>query len=278
MYTAPRLHSVETLQPGKIFLGTAYNPIQVRANDLNYYVTKVQATPSDETVIREYLGAHFLKLWNLPVPDFAIIDVNPAHIPDGLHRRLTAYEFSRPAFGSRFIPDAIYVMDADAMAGAYQVRQTEADTELIHLSLFDLWLANNDRNWNNYNLLYRFPPNTGFIPIDHERLFDHGSPGDSLPLQTDNENLSATPVFTSFVGQQRIRAYCRDQASKQTFAENVASCQLELPRIKAEMPLEWSRLCPDLIDRCAQTIFDQAWLDKVWRQHLVQLAASASPS
>ena len=276
MYTAPRLQSIEMLQPSKIFHGTAYNPIAVRASDLSYYVTKVQATPVDETVIREFLGAHFLKIWQLPVPNFAIIDVNPTHVPDGLHRRLTVYEFSRPAFGSQLVADAPYVMEADALAGTYQVRQTEAATKLIDLSLFDLWLSNNDRNWNNYNLLYHFPPSAAFIPIDHERLFDHGSPGDALLLQTDNENLSATPLFGTFVSKQRIRDYCRDTRSRQNFLARAEACQSDLPRILGEMPAEWSRLCPDLVDRCAQTIFDQEWLDRVWQQHLVQLATSGN--
>ena len=278
MYTAPRLSSIEMLQPAKIFLGTAYNPISIRAEDFQFYVTKPQTTPNDETVLREWIGGHFLKLWQLPVPDFAIIDVNPAHIPDGLHRRLTAYEFSRPAFGSRYVPDATYVNETDAKAGAYQVRQTNVATELIQLALFDLWLANNDRNWNNYNLLYRFPPHARFLPIDHEKLFDHGPPGSELSLQTDNENLSATPVFGAFVSRSQIRIHLQEGTTRQAFLIKVEDCRQALPDILDEMPHEWSRLCPSLIDRCAQTIFDRGWLDRVWQQHLIQLASSGSPS
>ena len=217
MYTAPRLRSIEMLQPSKIFMGTAYHPIRVRANDLKYYVTKVQATPTDETVVREWLGGHFLKIWKLPVPDFAVINVSAEHIPDGLHRRLTAYEFSRPAFGSLYLDDADYVMEANALAGTYQVKQSEVTTDLTRLALADLWLCNNDRNWNNYNLLYRFPPNAQFVPIDHERLFDHGSPGEPLSLQTDSENLSATPLYQNFVSAKFIRDYCKNPAGKQQF-------------------------------------------------------------
>ncbi len=270
MYTAPRLRSIETLQARRIF-DTALNPIAVRAEDKQYYVTKPQTSPTDRSVVREFIGAHFLKIWDLPVPDFAIIDVQPHHIPSGLHGRLTKHEFSRPAFGSLYLEGADYVTEALAQSGTYQINKTSASEPLTRLSLFDLWLSNNDRNWNNHNLLYRFPPNPAFIPIDHERLFDHGVPGEPMFLQTDNENLSGSVVFQSFVSVTYLRTYARDPASRDAFLGLVDKCQASLGRIVSEMPEEWGSLCTGLIGDSQQTIFAPDWLDKVWKAHLEQL-------
>ena len=98
MFNAPHLKSLEMLQRNRVFAGTQRLPVLVRAEDRKYYVTKVQRTPQDYTVVREWLGAHLLKVWGLPVPDFAVVQVQAHHVPVGFHPRLTAYEFSRPAF------------------------------------------------------------------------------------------------------------------------------------------------------------------------------------
>ena len=222
-------------------------------------------------MIREFLAAHFLKIWGLKVPDFAIIDVDRRHIPDGLHARLTAYEFSRPAFGSLYVEDAEFVNESLSMASAYQVKIADPERDLVNLALFDLWLSNNDRNWNNHNLLIRSPPNVDVIPIDHERTFDHGSPGQPLTLQTSNENLSASAVFRRFVTRKFLTAYTRNMESQRTFKTYAAACSSAATAIIEQMPDEWKRLCPTLVPDLRATIFADQWLTNVWKTHLEYL-------
>ena len=275
MYTAPELHSLEVLQRHRIFTGTQRVPVAVRANDLRYYVTKVQATPQDYTVIREWLGAHFLKLWDLPVPDFAVINVQPQHVPVGFHPRLTAYEFSRPAFGSLLLKDVDHVNATFAAATNYQVGLAHASDQLIRLALFDRWLSNDDRNFNNYNLLYRGSgPSAGFIPIDHEALFGHGEPSPPLSLQSANENLAYTPLFATFVSNRRLRAYLTEEHQLNRFQTEVRACAEALPAVIDAMPASWRALCNTLTDDCRQTIFASDRLSLVWKDHLEQLYQS----
>lgn len=275
MYLAPRLSSIETLQRDRIFSGTQRLPIMVRAEDLRYYVTKVQATPQDYTVVREWIGAHFLKLWGLPVPDFAIIDVQDRHVPMGLHPRLTPYEFSRPAFGSLYLDDVDHVNATFAAASSYQAGLALASEGLIRLALFDRWLCNDDRNFNNYNLLYRGSGTAaGFIPIDHEALFSHGRPGANLTPQAANENLLQTPLFTTFAHRKRLKAYVNDAGQRSLFTASIQACADQLETIISAMPEEWGRLCQGLIDDCHRTIFAPSWINRVWKDHLEQLILS----
>ena len=275
MFIAPHLQSLEVLQRDRVFAGTQRLPVLVRAEDRKYYVTKVQRTPQDYTVVREWLGAHLLKVWELPVPDFAVIQVQAHHVPVGFHPRLTAYEFSRPAFGSLYLTDVDHVNATFSGAGPYQVGLAHADDALIRLSLFDRWLSNDDRNFNNYNLLYRGSgTQAGFFPIDHEALFGHGVPGQPLSPQTANENLSQTPLFATFVKRKRVRAYVADPAELRLFHDLVEACESALPSVIEGMPPAWSALCNGLLEGCRETIFAPSWLDKVWKDHLEQLSLS----
>ena len=74
--------------------------------------------------------------------------------------------------------------------------------DLLKIAFFDLWFANEDRNWNNFNLLTH-PVKKGFeiVPIDHGACFNTTSFSNQHPLFqiADNESLISSDEFRKLV-------------------------------------------------------------------------------
>ncbi len=56
------------------------------------------------------------------------------------------------------------------------------------IALFNLWVANEDRNWNNANLLYDVNSNN-LIAIDHGCILNTATFDYNLSLLTQNETI-----------------------------------------------------------------------------------------
>ncbi|MEM7574569.1 MAG: HipA family kinase [Bacteroidota bacterium] len=272
----PELFTIETLQKENVY-PTGETPIKLRANDRAYYVTKPMRGPSDIGVVRELLAASFLKIWGLPVPDFAIINVKPEHIPQSpfLHSRLQVEHLKRPAFGSRYNEQADHASRLMQFASDYQVNLSNISGELLSIALFDMWLQNDDRNENNLNLLYSHPPNPRFIPIDHGSLFGWGEPGQSLAIQTEHDSLVYSSLFQTFVKAKSRKRYSRSAGSFADFKKSVELCKATLPKILNSSPQEWLAPLPQLQHRLEATIFTDEWLNIVWRTFTQYLHSSS---
>jgi hypothetical protein len=119
MFVAKRLKSLENLRTVDV-RDTKTAPVRIRASDLKNYMVKAQTHPTSKGVIKEWLCGHFLKIWNLPVPDFAVIDVQKHHVPPLFHKDYQPFHFDRPAFGSLMDSNALDVNEVLDSPEAYQ--------------------------------------------------------------------------------------------------------------------------------------------------------------
>ena len=271
MYQAPNLKSIEELRTVDV-RSTNTNPIRIRATDFREYIVKTQPRATSKGVIKEWLCAHFLKLWNLPVPDFAVISVQPHHIPALLHRDLQPFYFDRPAFGSLLVSDALDVNDTFHYPGQYQKGLSNSSGELLYIALFDLWCSNADRHSQNYNLLYSADQIPKFIPIDHEQCLDTIAFGHDPELLTENVCLTDSKLFRQYVTRSTLKRIRQDtKGAKRQFDGYVQTCFERLPHIIEAMPEEWQTATPELEKLLLQTIFAKSWLDQTWRTYLSYL-------
>ena len=139
-------------------------PYLCGANDGNEYVVKGKTTQGKGRIV-EYICAHIGKAFELPIPDFNIIEV-----PDFLLEYDPAYQMdigSGPAFASMYIPQLqevnlsiVDIIDNDLLQDVF---------------LFDYWIRNEDRTLGdtggNPNLIFR-PVDEQLYVLDHNLAFD----------------------------------------------------------------------------------------------------------
>ena len=243
--------------------------MRVRATDFRDYIVKRQAAPGHKGVYKEWLCAHFLKLWDLPVPDFAVIEVQPQHIPPFLHAHVQPHHFRLPAFGSLVVGYALDAGEILRSPGQYQKELSSSNSDLLELSLFDFWVSHTDRRHGNYNLLYGGGKAPRFIPIDHESALDSIDYGNPPEEQMYQDSLLSSPLVRDYVSRSQIRDILHEPEPYEiAFRRKVAECRESISAIISAMPDAWRRAYPDLETVLLRTIFEEKWLSTTWLHYL----------
>ncbi len=128
-------------------------PVVVLADDLEDYVCKYDFNGK---LINEYLAWKFLEAWELPTIPAAFLEIRPEHVKaEFLSNRIQRSQFRKPTFGLRYENNAADVNNLLlGLKNDYnELRKFTNRADLLKIAFFDLWIANTDRNHNNYNLL-----------------------------------------------------------------------------------------------------------------------------
>jgi len=136
--------------------------------------------------------------------------------------------------------------------------------ELVQIALFDLWLGNDDRNWNNYNLLIESKSDGyHFIPIDHETIFNGNSLDYGQSIQTEQDSLIYTPLFESVITKKLIKSILQESKTvRKDFYLCIANCKNELDRILEEIPHDWNISIDIKRKLILKNIFSSEWQDE----------------
>ena len=232
-------------------------PVRVFCNDMNYYVCRYHTgTGFPFALFNEYIAARFLQIWGLPVPDFAFVQINNEHV----HQTPYPYHFFKKAtFGSKFMGDfkevdkifiETSVLGKDNESGRYS---------FLKIALFDIWMCNEDRHFDNFNLLYDLKKNT-FVPIDHVFCFNSMNL-DKLPyLISSNESLLSSPFLNRFF-DRNLQSRSNEIRLKilEEFEHNVKCCYDELDKILSDTPIAWEPN-PGYLKSRLETFFSSKWL------------------
>jgi hypothetical protein len=240
------------------------NPVKVLCNDVSEYVCKYTRHMPATPLFNEYLAAEFLRIWGLRVPDSSIVHVRAEHIPPEIvNQTIQPRFFNGPCFGSKHIDfgkeidQSISLIPGDTKI----VKKIKHKAELLSIALFDLWMANDDRNHHNYNLLLNTDPEFYFIPIDHEKCFNTNSlaVGRGMEMLTEEDTLINTDlaklVFQDFKG-------LKNQIDEivVNYYLWVAECQKGLENIVNAMPDQWGVAKVDKIALLNSTLFHPKWI------------------
>jgi hypothetical protein len=97
------------------------SPIQVLTDDFSSYVVKYNnyAPSSASMLFNEYMASNFLKIWDIPTPNFDLISINQnlieikncSHISKDFYNRLQRIYYKSSCFGSAYINDAVDIDD-----------------------------------------------------------------------------------------------------------------------------------------------------------------------
>jgi len=66
--------SITIIEKKNVFNTKGSHPVLVYCNDFSYYVVKYKRNRVATNLFNEYIGASFLKLWDLAIPDFEFIE------------------------------------------------------------------------------------------------------------------------------------------------------------------------------------------------------------
>ncbi|NVN95226.1 MAG: hypothetical protein HXX18_08085 [Bacteroidetes bacterium] len=250
------LHSITEIKKEHCYETGGSKPLRVFCSDLNYYVCKYHKDAGFPFhLFNEYIAASFLQIWTLAVPEFAFVQINKTHT---LQTAYPHYYFETIGFGSKYMGD---FKEVDKLFIETPVIKKDNETgrnSFLRIALFDIWLSNEDRSFNNFNLLYNFKENI-FVPIDHASCFNGNNLDKEPYLITHNESILSSPFLNRFfdrnlqTNSNNIRLSIIDE-----FKINVSRCHDELDNILSETPLSWKADTDFLRDRLF-FLFSEQW-------------------
>lgn len=146
---------------------TGDRPVLVLCADGNHYICKYkQPGYSANKLVNELIGSEFARVWRIATPYNALIVNDPIIWED----KGITHDMKAPLWGSRKMDSVVDLSDINCN----QIRSSfGALYDLLTIALFDLWIANEDRTCNNYNLLFDLKQEI-IVSIDYGGIFNSG--------------------------------------------------------------------------------------------------------
>lgn len=253
------LYSISEIKPEDCIQTGGSRPVKVFCSDLEYYICKYfEGTGMAFSLFNELISAAFLKLWQLPVPDFAFVKIKEEHI---LQTGYPKHWFDKPAFGSSFRGHCKEVDMFFQESPLLPRDHPPAYHSFLKIGLFDIWISNEDRNFNNTNLLFD-PEKKIFIPIDHVQIFNGNNLGEKPALITPDESILTSPLLKRLFSrnlQKNISKILTDITDD--FYKYTAACHYKLNNILALLPEEWL-LDPSRLRSGMAYLFTDKWKER----------------
>lgn len=268
--TTPTLYSIAALKPEDV-INTGAKPVRALCNNMNYYLVKHEKIGVSQ-LLNEYVAASFLRIWELSTPCFAFVTVKMEHIPLGLHEDVQPHFFQKPCFGTWYGRNW---GEVDKVAEKMAFQQKHLFTkklELLKIALFDLWVANEDRNANNYNLLLASEAQYRFIPIDHQAIFNYDNLEDELMPLTEPDSLLSSPMVNYLFSKKELN---QAKASLQLdYFECVQHCAEQVENILLGIPKDWKIDHFKTLNLLRSSLFGTKWMQQTWAHFELYLQAA----
>lgn len=237
-------------------------PILVTCEDLLDYVCKFAPHPGK--LFNEYLASEFCKIWEIPTPETCFIRVLPEHIYDIRSTHVQPRYFENVCFGSKRLP---YAKDVENLFVAIKnsnsdINKIENKSDFLKIALFDMWLSNDDRNTNNFNLMLN-PAENGnhFYAIDHEAIFNSNNLENGIYQINEMDS-----ILNADLAKVLYRKSSKLNSDVENLLENVYLCVLEcrenLDSILSFVPLEWGINIEEKNTLLQERLFSDQWLEE----------------
>lgn len=262
------LHSIQNIE--KVF-DTGDKPVLVECNDLNSYVCKHNngQTPAKKLFV-EWISHGLLNGIEVALAKREIVHVKEEHVIRGANCQPIFFK-DVPLFATRFLDEALEWSQ-------FNLRDQKLITnknDLLKIAFFDIWMANEDRSFNNFNLLTH-PTDKGLeiVPIDHGACLNSLMFSSYNRLQTlsYNESLIDTDEFRILV-----RPMLKSLKDADEFIESLYVCMPALKKIYDEqviaIPAEW-KIPKIFSDELKENLFHKEWLSETKTQFLSYIKSS----
>lgn len=249
-----QLHSIQEIS--KQYM-TGDSPVLVLCSDRLQYICKyirVDATIAYKLAC-EFIGAVFADAWKINSPSFALVKIMPEHWASVMISHIA----SVPAVGFRKIDGVIDITPTT-------FRQVEANPntlyDLLKIALFDYWIANEDRTYNNANLLYGIE-NEKLISIDYGGIFNNVTFNLPLSQLTETDSILGADIFSHIIKSVSKKQLIR---SIELLGKDYWRCVNRskiMSELSIKMPKEWN--VPILqMESKFEELFSPKWLNATW--------------
>ncbi|WP_028907611.1 HipA family kinase [Xylanibacter ruminicola] len=249
----PILDSVKTIE---YQYSTGETPVLVMCSDKNAYICKyVRSRESALKLVCELIGANMAKAWQLLTPDIAFVQIKNEHCNGKYVKNLT----SSLSLGSKLLDRVVDVTpgtDTNINLSTTVLRQ------LLKIALFDFWIANEDRNMNNANLLYDVGHGK-LVSIDYGCILNTASFDCSMSLLTSNESIICTSMFQELIKDKKISIESIIDEFKQEYKPCLNRGKKRIKIILEELPDSWNVPKDDVKTKMLQ-LFEERWTTIVW--------------
>lgn len=251
----PIIHSIAPVS--KVY-NTGERPILVTCSDNNDYICKYTlSSGSAFKLVCELIGNSMASLWGLNNPEFALITLSAEH----QQNVAITNRGNKLCLGSRFMENVVDLTKVSLLA----VNDSfDNFCQLLDIALFDMWMANEDRNANNFNLMINIDDER-FVPIDFGCIFNSSTFEYPLSQLTMSDSLMYSDLFCS-MARKYADMLTEDLLNKihASFVSKVAYCNDNNTLLS--IPTEW--LIPqELVSRKLYELFSPQWIDSVWENY-----------
>lgn len=249
----PKLYSIKNIE--KIY-STGEEPVEVLCSDLNSYICKyIKNATSPFKLTCELVGSIMAMAWKMPTPPIAFIEIKEEH-----WRNLQIkHKNINPALGSKRLEGVIDITPISDNI------ETSCDIimQLVTISLFDFWIANEDRNANNANLMFDVN-NKKFISLDYGCVLNTASFDSKLLQLTTTDTILSSELFHNLVST-RTKSHINKNinAIKQNYLDNLRTSEMQISFILEELPKTWNLTLEEVAEKLHQ-LFDKNWQQEVW--------------
>lgn len=248
------LHSIQDIS---VQYETGDLPVLVLCSDGQQYICKYMR-PNATIAYKlacEFMGALFADAWRITTPPFAIIQIKPAHWAS----ISTPHSYSTPVIGFRKIDGVI-----DITPTTYQQVKVgkQALYQLLKIALFDFWIANEDRTYNNANLLYQLE-NNAIISIDYGGILNNVSFDYPLTQLTETDSILCADIFAHIASHVANDQLNNAVSHLLKDYQGCMSCAKGQTLQLANIPKEWN-VPITKIQAKTNELFSDKWIEDTW--------------
>ena len=250
----PSIYSIKAIEKQ---YGTGEEPVLVMCSDMNAYVCKyMRSTATTYKLACELIGSHLAKAWRLKTPEIALVRIKPEHWAG----RIVQHNISAPAIGSRWLNGVLDITPSTLC----EVRPGGASLQqLLKIALFDFWIANEDRNANNANLLYDIEREC-LVSIDYGCILNTATFEYPMSQLTSTDTILWSDLFCHInQGISQTTLTHMVGKLKTLYTALVKNSAREVDCILAAIPEQW-KIPADVVKRKLLQLFDEAWVEGVW--------------
>lgn len=253
-----KIPTIRSIQEISLQYSTGDAPVMVLCEDAKQYICKFcgASTTIAYKLSCELIGGCFAKVWNIASPAMAFVNIQPAHW-SCVNR---SHSFNMPAIGFCRLDNVI-----DITPTTYRCVTPNAHTlyQLLKIALFDCWIANEDRTYNNANLLYDLE-NNNIISIDYGGILNNVVFDYQLSSLTETDSIVCADVFSHIEGY--IDKEQLNNAVENLFLDYkncICSSKNCISNIIDTVPVEWN-IPADKLKNKIEQLFAPDWEKKTW--------------
>ncbi len=236
---------------------TGEEPVLVMCSDVNLYVCKyMRSSASAYKLACELIGGKMAEAWHLNTPDIALIRIKSSHWV-GINQ---SHSLSAPSIGSRWLDGVVDITPSTYAKVPATIDMLE---QLMQIALFDFWIANEDRNANNANLMFDVG-RSSLVSIDYGCILNTATFEYPLSQLTTTDTILWSDLFRHLEqDQEKTAIQAIADHLKEIFRENLQRAGVQVNQILDDMPEEWN-VPQNVVKEKLIQLLDKRWSSEVW--------------